>query len=80
MDSVNVASFIEDNLNFMIPVVVFPLTGCVLDTVHFSNLIINLRTAPKIIIVFTHIENLITGAKHLIREEDESISIEDLKA
>ena len=76
----NVAAFVEKNLEFMIPVVVFPLTGSVLDTVHFSNLIISLHTSPKIIIVFTHIENLITSSKHLIREEDESVSSEDLKA
>ena len=80
IDSVNVASFIEKNLEFIIPVVVFMVTGSILDTVHFSNLILKLKNAPKIIIVFTHIENLMTGAKHLVREEDENISGEHLKA
>ena len=80
IESVNVTAFIEKNLEFMIPVVVFQLTGSILDTVHFSKLIISLQRAQKIIIVFTHIENLITSTKHLIREEDESVSSEDLKA
>ncbi len=64
IDSVNVSAFIEKNLEFMIPVVIFPLTGSVLDTVHFSNLMKRICTAPKIIIVFTHIKNLMNDAKY----------------
>ena len=71
--------FIDDNLDLMLPVIIFPLIGGVLDTVHFSNLMTKVKPAKKIFVVFTHIENIITGVKHLIREDDEDISGEDLK-
>jgi TATA-box binding protein (TBP) (component of TFIID and TFIIIB) len=63
----------------MLPVVIYPLPGCVIDTVHFSRLITKIKRAKKIFIVFTHIENLITGAKHLIREDNEDASGEELQ-
>ena len=77
--SLLVNSFIDDNLDLMLPVIIFPLIGGVLDTVHFSNLMTKVKPAKKIFVVFTHIENIITGVKHLIREDDEDISGEDLK-
>ncbi len=41
INSLKVFSYIENNLNYMLPIIIFPLTGCVIDTVHFSRLINN---------------------------------------
>ena len=71
VESVRVNSFIEKNKEYIIPVIIFPLTGGILDTVQFSNLIETTKKDSKVIVVFTHLENLITGTKHLIVEDEE---------
>jgi hypothetical protein len=79
LNMIKAFSFVENNLNYMLPVIIYPLPGCVIDTVHFSRLITQVYKAKKIFVVFTHIENLMTGAKHLVREDNEDASIEEIQ-
>ena len=45
IDFVNVFSFIEKEIDYLIPIVIFPLTGGYLDTVQFSQLIKKIQKA-----------------------------------
>ncbi len=74
-----VFSFIEKQIDYLIPIVIFPLTGGYLDTVQFSQLINNIQKAKKVYIVLTQLENLIIQTNHLIREDDDEIEGAELK-
>jgi hypothetical protein len=45
-------------MDFLIPIVIFPLAGGYLDVVQFSKLINNIQKAKKIFIIFTQLENV----------------------
>jgi hypothetical protein len=45
IDSVSVFSFIEKHIDYLIPIVIFPLTGGYLDTIQFSQLINKIEKA-----------------------------------
>ena len=66
VESDKIFSFIKDNIDYIIPVIIFPLTNSPLDTVKFSELIDKVQNCKKITVVFTHLENLMSGTKHLL--------------
>lgn len=79
IDSQEVFSFIENQIEYLIPIIIFPLTGSILHTTLFNELINKIQKSQKIYIVFTKLDTLITETYHIIKDEDNDIEGDELR-